>query len=475
MNDSEIRRRLTDQCPWWRDRDKWQRDDPDIGELAQLTRLDYAPTPLRDIKPPGMYTLRGPRRVGKSVEIKRAIVALLDSGVTPRNIFFCACDEFRPQDLNRLIAVGQNMTRTLDGPRYWFLDEITAVKGWAAVIKHLRDQNTEFRAQSCVVVTGSSAGDLREATKQLAGRRGEVSDPDRLLLPMGFRDYCRITGVEQPPSSAHLRFGSAYGDGAHEVFESAFPWWSQLDDAWQNYLIVGGFPRAVSDFVAKGAVGQDFLDAMWDVARGVMIGVGGASDAELSALLDKIVAGLGSPLNATKTARQIGLSAGRQVDTLLDHLASAFLVWRCYQSGADAPRTRAQRKLYFTDPFLAHLVARRGSSSPPDLSVISEQQLGLALVRWSGNTTPHDLLLGANVMYERTRTGAEIDFVGPDLGVPFEGKYVDTGWRTPARTSQARYGRGVMATRSIFDLNGDIWAVPVGLLVWLIDPTAQPR
>jgi len=69
--------------------------------------------------------------------------------------------------------------------------------------------------------------------------------------------------------------------------------------------------------------------------------------------------------------------------------------------------------------------------------------------------------------------GAEIDFVGPELEVGFEGKYIDGPWRRAAQPLRSR-GGGIFATRSVIDL-GDgrgadaVWAVPVGILAWLLD------
>ncbi len=71
------------------------------------------------------------------------------------------------------------------------------------------------------------------------------------------------------------------------------------------------------------------------------------------------------------------------------------------------------------------------------------------------------------VMYERTST-AEIDFVGSTIGVPFESRYVERGWKSGSRALAARYGRGIVATRNVLDTDGDIWALPTSVLVWLL-------
>ena len=195
MNEGQLARALTAGNAWWRD-DRWERDDRDLRRAAE-SELQYRPAPLEDIVAPGVYVLRGPRRVGKSLEIKRAIRALIDNGVSRRRIIHFACDELERGDLRRLVTAARDtLTRGVKEPRYWFLDEITSVPGWPEAIKWLRD-NTHF-GDDCVVLTGSSARDLADAQKQLAGRLGPATPSDRLLLPMSFRSFATAIGRLEP-------------------------------------------------------------------------------------------------------------------------------------------------------------------------------------------------------------------------------------------------------------------------------------
>ena len=50
-----------------------------------------------------------------------------------------------------------------------------------------------------VVLTGSSSSDLREAIGVLAGRRGAANAPDRVLLPMGFREFVTLVLGKNSP------------------------------------------------------------------------------------------------------------------------------------------------------------------------------------------------------------------------------------------------------------------------------------
>jgi len=471
VNDGQLRRLLTDRSTWWRS-PEWARDDPDLREAADAPFV-YEPEPLADLRPSGLYVLRGPRRVGKSVEVKRAVSAVIAQGANPRLVFFCSCDGLSAQDLRRLITVGQRDTATLSGDRYWFLDEVTAVPGWAVVVKELRDGDPAFR-RSCVVLSGSSARDLREATKALAGRRGDVSDSDRLLLPMDFRSFClAIGGFDGLPDTA-LRPADLFTAAGERAIAALAPFFSDLDYAWQSFLRIGGFPRAVSDFVRTADVGEAFVQALWDVIVGDAFQGAGMGDGEAAAFLERLAVGLTSPLNASAVAREVGFSDHHRIEGRVDALNVALMAWRCHRIGDRLPNLRAQEKVYFVDPLIARLPHLRDDRrAEPDDSRLTEQQLGLSLLRSSGDQGPGTLLEASTVMYERTPSRAEIDFVGPDLGSAFEAKYVDGPWRRGARTLRAQRNGGILATRTVLELEGregenPVWAVPAGILGWLL-------
>lgn len=474
MTDGQLRRLLTDRSTWWRD-PEWERDDPDLRDVAGSPFV-YEPDPLAGLRPQGLYVLRGPRRVGKSVELKREIAATIRRGANPRLVFFCSCDGLSAQDVRRLIAVGQKDTATLSGERHWFLDEVTAVPNWAVAIKELRDGDPVFR-QSCVVLSGSSARDLREATKALAGRRGDLADSERLLLPMDFRSFCLATGDFGGLPTVAVRPKDMLSAAAGEAVAELAPFFSDLDHAWQSYLRIGGFPKAVSDFVRGADVGAGFVQALWDVIAGDAFQSTGMGEAEVAAFLERLLIGIGSPVNASGLAREVGLSDNHRVNDRVDALGFALMAWRCHQARDGLPNPRAQEKVYFLDPLIARLPHLRDERRrDPDDSQLTEQQLGVLLLRSVAGQGLESLLEAGSVMYERSSRDAEVDFVGPRLEVAFEGRYVDGPWRRAAQTMRARHQRGVMVTRTVLDLSETegsrrVWAVPAGIVGWLLART----
>lgn len=459
---------LTAGNAWWRERE-WELDDRDI-RAATLSGLDYQPQPLSDIVPDGLYILRGPRRVGKSLELKRAISGLIRRDVEPRSIIHFACDELGKGDLQRLVKVARDvLTRGIASPRYWFLDEITSVRQWPESIKWLRD-NTAFGAD-CVVLTGSSARDLADSQKELAGRLGNPGRSDRLLLPMGFRRFAGLMDLGDLPLPDPLRARDFRSHAADSAFIELVPWLDRLLSAWELYLQVGGFPRAVSDQLQQGQVGEDFLRSLWDVTAGEAIRGTGTTPAQVQAMLARLTKGLGSPLSIESLRQDTGVESAHTARARLQDLIFAYLAWPCHQRAGNHPKLSAQSKYYFIDPLMARLAPLRseGLVAEAQVPAISEQQLGLELVRNVERGQPGSYPHFSEVMYQRTST-KEVDFSGPRFGpLGFEGKYVDSGWKREAVTVRSAFGFGVLATRGVLDTSGDVWAVPAPFVAWMLN------
>jgi uncharacterized protein len=469
MNDAEIARFLTAGNPWWREPHTWTRRDPDLRRLDDP--LDYSPTPLSGISPDGLYVLRGPRRVGKSVELKRTIERLLHEGTEPRRIVHCACDGLAPVDLRRLVRVGRDqLTRQLAEPRYWFLDEVTAVPEWPQTIKWLRD-NTAL-AEDCVVLTGSSGRDLEEARKQLAGRRGLAHDSDRLLLPMSFRAFVRALGVAGLPDLPSFHPGELLDRTCADAVHELLPWLDELTSLWELHCRIGGFPRAVADQRRTGDVDPAFVNGLWDVVHGDALAGDNLAAAQSLQLLRKLTQDLSSLVNLTAVAEEIGVASHHTAARRIRALVDAYLVWPCHRRGERwLPNLRAQSKIYFTDPLLARMAhLRTGHLPEPDVSRISEQQIGLTLVRRLAAGDPSRYGDFSQVLHARSSTGAEVDFCGESFAtVAVEAKYTDTKLARESQTMRTMFGdRGVLATRARLEEVGGAQALPAAFVAYLL-------
>ena len=209
MRIGELQAKLTATNGWWRRPQDWTRQDPDLQEASEAP-FTHSARVLDDLVRGGLYVLRGPRRVGKSVELKRTIERLIREGADPRAIMHMSVDGWSADDLGTLVRAADRLMPA-GGCRWWLIDEITAITdGWPARIKWLRDNNPRFR-QDTVVLTGSSSSNLRDSIGDLAGRRGPANAPDRVMLPIGFRTFVKLTDRESDRNArlAHRRLITA--------------------------------------------------------------------------------------------------------------------------------------------------------------------------------------------------------------------------------------------------------------------------
>ncbi|MCY4212912.1 MAG: AAA family ATPase [Gammaproteobacteria bacterium] len=474
MKRGEAQQTLAAINRWWRDPEGWTARDPDLREMERAP-FRYQADVLADLIPGGLYILRGPRRVGKTVAVKSAIRDLAASGVAPRCIVHMAMDGLRSRDLGLLVDAADGLMPA-DGHRYWFIDEITGITdGWPERVKWLRDNDARFRTDT-VVLTGSSAAGLTQATKALAGRRGEARAPDRVLLPMGFRSFARLvsgaTALEQSALKPYRVADLTHGE-LRQVLPELAPWQDLLIRAWETYLGCGGFPAAVAQHVATRSEPSALRRSLVDVIHGDAFRRADWSQTQSTDLLRRLSANVCSPLNIASLANDTGV-AQATLKRRLDELREAFVVWPCYREDNLRPKLGAQPKLYFMDPIYANLTLDSERVAPRthlDFSRLSQQQLGLALLRAIERDAPGTLVGHDQVLHHRTASRKEIDFVGPQFGgAAFESKYVDGGWRREALTLKASRWQGVVATRSESDLSDpEVAAVPTALLAWLLD------
>ncbi len=488
VRDDEIRRALTEADPWWRaaaagaDPTAWvaahrllrDRARHDLGYRSDVL-ADIAADQLGD----SLVVLTGPRRVGKSVVLLDLAAALCRRpDIDPRQVIHIPCDGMRDRDLRRALTLGRDMTRVVDrdGPRrrVWLLDEVSTIRGWTAVLKAARD-STNF-GDDTVVATGCRwRHDEDIEGNLLAGRAGHgATRRVRHLLPMTFRDFLAATRPELarpgPEHPADLQEGAA-----EQLLEEVRFDVDGYDLAWQDYLTCGGFPRAVAEYTANGEVSIGYLR---DLAAWLRRDVDADAPPEsLPLLLARLAERASSPLNARATAAELGYT--RTAATLrFNRLVSTFAALWCPQRGDDGGIVAgAQSKLYLTDPVLAWLPSRLRAGLPtPDMTVLTETALGVALARAIDRLDEGRWVAGDTIGYARTGSGNEVDLapvpVPSDAGtrrsVAIEAKWVDDGWRSEAKVVENKYKAGVFATKSVLNLDHPSWAVPAPLVTLLL-------
>jgi predicted AAA+ superfamily ATPase len=478
-SDPDLSRTIAETNLWWR-RSDWEKDDLDLQKAASAP-FRYDASVLDDIQPDGLYMLLGPRRSGKSVEMKKTISRLITKEhINPRRIIHFDCNGLDSKGLRRLVSIAREQhTATMTEPRYWFLDEITAItKGWPGAIAWMRKNLPGF-GTDCVVVTGSSSRDLDAARKLLVGVHGHVSRTERFLFPMSFRQFGRVTGHSDIPLPDPIPARRWNTDEARSAVQEFLPWLDELDNTWMNYCQIGGYPQAVASYMTDGVIDPLFLQDLWDVIHGdaLLRSSLTVTPTQTNLLLANIASRLTQPMVLRTLAQEVGYASHETAAARIDAMDASYLTWRCYptQDKRWFPAKGSQYKTYFTDPLLARLMALRnpGAFDPP-IGAITEQELGHHLLRQYATEQAGALSAFTDMVSIRTPTDNEIDFAASwTEGVAFEGKYIDDSLQRESQTARAQVQSGriraaVLATRMAYNLEGPVWAVPAGILTWLL-------
>lgn len=487
MRDDEIRGRLREQNPWWRTRataqsaDAWRADDPvlrararwDLGYRSELLD-DVVETPGTDL----LVILRGPRRVGKSVLLRDTAARLCQRpDFDPLRLIFFACDGMNARDLRRAILLGQASTRAAEPEtRIWLLDEVAGIRGWTETLKYLRD-TTNFGGDT-VVCTGSSWDPQAEVERDLlAGRAGTgPGRRERTLFPMSYREFVSATrqDIPLPPRTSP---GDLQRPQVAEVAAELEPFVTELDLSWQDYLTCGGFPRAVAEHHRSGVVSEPFLADLSSWLHRDVDAEGPPDSVPL--LLADLHRRSAAPLNRRDTAATLGYPNPSAFERRLDRLTTAFATLWCPQVDERGRRVAgAQSKVYLADPLLAWLPpARRSGISDPDMTVLSEAAIAVALARSVDRSDPGRWSTQDAIGYLKTTAGGEIDLApvpfrtasGTGQTTPIESKWVSAGWRREARAIESKYAAGILATKDVLDLAYPAWALPAPLVALLLE------
>jgi predicted AAA+ superfamily ATPase len=457
------------QNPWWQDATAIDRD-PKIREhdLAPFQRQPAVLDTFR-LDQPNVYTLRGPRQVGKSTAVKMLIRRLVHSGFPATRVLYLSLElERQPRAIRDAVVRAKRHLRAGDSPWVIFLDELSWVRDWQTAILALRDHGDA--AGDCLVLTGSSARDIRAGGERLPGRRGPGVDLDKVLLPLSFREFLEATGraVDLPRCSLEdLAWGSNTQPIREAILQSA-----ELDTAYNQYLQVGGFPSAVADFLREGVVSESTYQTLWHIVAGDVERTG-RSHATALKLLERVVRNLCSSTSWTKLASEMAVGKDNTAEEYAQVLADSFLLLVLYflDLARKSPSLKKEKKLYTTDPLLAHLPGHvlPGVPSPSDAE-LTEAVLATELFRTREARLQEAFSVPQSLFYWKSSREKEVDFLsgGPGSVVAVESKYSAQVGGQERLTIRNAFGRGLIASRQTLDLDDPVRVIPVSVVLALL-------
>jgi predicted AAA+ superfamily ATPase len=347
---------ILNQNPWWRDKCLISHD-PKIRELESQP-LRWRPEMLTEFDPTatGVYTLRGPRQIGKTTAVKLLIRDLLqDVTIAKEQVMYYSCDNIDTrQELIELLEAYFGHLRTLglhEGRQFIFIDEITAIRDWQRGIKHLADMGLLERA--FVILTGSSAADLRRGAERLPGRRGDIATPDKVLLPLCFREYVRLVQPELAAQLANDIKPTAFTADDMKLVTSFLPRQKELSVLLDRYFITGGYITAINDYHAAGEIAYSTYERYQQWLRGD-IARSGKNERTARQIIRELLRISVSAFGWETIAKKVDIATHKTVSEYMEALEDNFALKTLYQVDLNTgnPAIKKLKKAYFLDLFI---------------------------------------------------------------------------------------------------------------------------
>ncbi len=409
--------------------------------------VPFNPNPItvNDLGKGRVFTLRGPRQVGKTRFLKR-----LHQENPNLNPVYESLDIVRTE--KELVAFIKRVVAERS-PRLILLDEISSVPRWQKAIKYLFDK--EELDGIDFVLSGSSATDIKRGAERLPGRRGPEIEGgwDRTLLPLSFAQFIKHTALV---SEEELALIAANKDAPQNISQELH---QRLGIALLKFLKVGGFPSAI---LAEQEGSEKPFRTMMAIIR---------SDFEKRKksriILDQVLARVNQvsvsavtwetfakPINATKVI----------VRQYVDELCENYLLMdvECIDLARNQRSPKKPRKLYWIDPLIPSSIAFDGLGADTSEAAIVESLVGFELIRRNERNLWEGLNQLRRVYLWRDSRGGEVDFVlWNKERTAIEVKWQNQVSEWDARPINKTFGGGLLLTKNVFATFENTKVMPV--------------
>ena len=486
---------ISRQNPWWI-------NPATINEDPKIRDFDYSPlkwTPrikkYLNLDKDVLYSVRGPRQVGKTTLVKLIIREELEKR-NPQDILYYSCDLLnKPQELADLLETYLKWSSQQSQERKLiFIDEISRVNNWEYAYKHIVD--TYGLRDKTFILTGSSCWDIKHGVERLPGRKGELTGEQnhKILLPMKFAEYVqlrkpKIHGILEKLKlndnpTRQKAFNELTMSQAVEWINPLLPYLEELETLLCEYFITGGIMTAVNQYTKDKEIKNSTYELYLQLFFGDLAKLG-RDESTAKKLLTAVFKHAPTPIGWTKIHRTMDIPQPVTVAEYAEVLKTLFVlnIYPAFDFKRKQAKHRSEKKLQIPNPFFFH--AFRGHLENPagdyfkqaidyamngGESLLAEFVVGDHLSRCAYNAHPTDLYDQSNsVFYARNRHGETIDFILrlPDQFLPLEVKYQNTINRHDYK-SIIKHEKGILVTKRTLDLKENHPAIPIHLFLLFI-------
>ena len=487
---------LVAQNPWWQDK-KAIASDPRIKDFEDA-KIKWLPRMRKyiDLEKDVLYSIRGPRQVGKTTLVKLMIQEELKSR-SPSDVFYYSCDlVHNSQELYEIIGMFLDWSnRQGAGRKLVCLDEVTQVKAWEQAYKQVIDSRSING--TTYILTGSSTWDLKKGVERLPGRKGETAGKQnhKILLPMKFAEYaCMRSDAIRKVTQEHGldsnkeridAFHSLMGKDANSRIDFLLPFQKGLEAILDEYLMTGGIMTATNQLVSKGLVPNTTYEMYLQLFFGDIARLS-RNESAAKKILSGILKAGNQPTGWAHLSAENGIPTPVTAEQYVEILQSLFVInaYASFDQKTRMPKFRSNRKIEFVNPFFFH--AFRGYLTNPagdyfsmarafllddiNKAALSEAVVGDHLSRLAYNHKPSDMFDQCNsVFYVKNAQGETIDFAVrlPGGFVPVEVKYQNSIANSDYRNLR-KFERGILVTKKTLSTGSNHPAIPLALFLMFI-------
>ncbi|MBI2449228.1 ATP-binding protein [Candidatus Pacearchaeota archaeon] len=344
--------------PWWKGKE-YIEDDKHIKEFVEKKYKWKSPLLQRlKLNPNNIFSLRGPRQIGKTTFIKLLIKNLLSKEkIDEKSIFFLNCDELIDfRELASILREYLAFSKEYDlKNKYLFLDEISRVKNWQKSIKALKDSG---ELNNCfLMLTGSHTLDIKYGIERLPGRTGKEGK-DILILPLTFSEYVEL--IKPEIAIKIKKIEKLIIKDINNKINNARIFDSDLKILFKHYLITGGFPLVINEYFANKKIPEYVYELYFRWVVGDIV-KWGKQEKILIQLMSSIINKQSTPVSWDSLAKDAEIKSHKTVSVYVEDLENMFVLLTLYylELNKKIPDYNKNKKIYFFDPFIYHVFNKK--------------------------------------------------------------------------------------------------------------------
>ena len=329
--------RLVSHNPWWKSKD-WERIDPDLRRVEDLLERKKI-----DIPQGKLIVIRGIRRSGKTVFLKCLVRELMERGADPQNVVYISCDRFNRSEMSNMVT--ELLIKR--GGGYLLLDEVTSLRDWNFFLKEQMEQG-EFT----IVATGSNPVEVRSMTERLPGRG--IEGNEHYFNPLSFAEFVRalIKLEDRINNDFILKSLPPLKEAQSCVLEprELFPYYEEIERLFYIYILTGGFPNAIRDYLKFGKVMEETYETLLRVVLGTLSRE--KKSEETARRLMEEISSLGSNRTDYSSLAKDTDMHHNTVRDYLDLLENSRIIYRLFAWDIEGKRhaVKKQKKIVFQSP-----------------------------------------------------------------------------------------------------------------------------